>query len=251
MARGGDDRLRLEIAGPRVTPKTVPTLEALELARSYLDLLKRIADESSPVELRFEGIAVESGSAVLAFTASSPESARDAARQAGAYVRGGEMPPPGLVEPVRRVRAAVLHFPSDFTTSVRIAKWRRRLEVAEAPDEGLRASVVTLRAVAIRVGGARPAVRFRSGSEENDFTLRVADEDTARKFGGLLYREVEISATVFRDTEGEIVQGTVEQFEPVTDGDSVAAWREWYRANCREWPSVDDAERDLASGRTH
>lgn len=251
MPRGGDDKLRLEIAGPRVSPKTVPTLEALELARAYLDLLRRIADESSPVELKFEGIAVETGSAVLAFTTNSPETAKDAAQQAGVYLRAGEMPPPGLVDPVRRVRAAVLKLPTEFTTSVRVGKWRRHLEVVETAHEGLRGAVVTLRAVPVRVGGARPAVRFRSGSEENDFTLRVADEDAARTFGGLLYREVEIVATVFRDSEGEIVQGTVDHFEAVADGDSVSAWRAWYRENCKEWPSLEDADEALRSGREH
>jgi hypothetical protein len=251
MPRGGDDRLRLEIAGPRVSPKTVPTLEALELARAYLDLLQRIAEESAPARLKFEGIAVETGSAVLAFNTNSPEAARDAAQQAGVYLRAIEMPPPGLIDPVRRVRTAVLRLPTDFTTSVCVGKWRRHLEVVESPHEGLRGAVVTLRAVPVRVGGARPAVRFRSASEESDFTLRVADEETARRFGGLLYREVEIVATVFRDGEGEIVQGTVDQFEAVAEGDSVAAWRSWYRANCKEWPSLDAADHDVRSGRDH
>lgn len=251
MPHGTDDKLRLEIAGPRVSPKTVPTIEALELARAYLELLRRVADESSPIELKFEGIAVEKGSAVLAFATNSVETARDAAQQAGVYLRSIEMPPPGLVDHVRRVRSAVLRFPKEFTTSVRVGKWRRHLEVVESAPEGLRGSVVTLRAVPVRVGGARPAVRFRSGSEESDFTLRVADEDTARTFGGLLYREVEIVATVFRDSEGEIVQGMIDQFEPMSDGDSVAAWRAWYQANCKDWPSLDDADLDLRAGREH
>jgi hypothetical protein len=136
MPRGVDDKLRLEIAGPRVSPKTVPTLEALELARAYLDLLRRISEESSPVALTFEGITVETGSAVLAFTTNSADTAKDAAQQAGVYLRAAEMPPPGLADPVRRVRAAVLKLPTEFTTSVRVGKWRRHLEMpCSAPHE--------------------------------------------------------------------------------------------------------------------
>jgi hypothetical protein len=93
--------------------------------------------------------------------------------------------------------------------------------------------LVTLRAIAVRAGGATPVVRFHS-DRENDFSLST-DIDMARALGGHLHREVEIEAEISRNDLGVISGGRVLAFEPVESTDPIEAWDRWFEQSAGEW----------------
>ncbi len=110
-------------------------------------------------------------------------------------------------------------------------------------------SIVVLRATPIKVGGRHPSIRFSSDFEDKEFSLSIK-EDNARKIGAFLYKEVEIEATVTRNTDGTIKEGELTSFTPVEEGNPIAAWENWYEKCGQHFSSIEEAQQALRDSRS-
>jgi uncharacterized membrane protein YgcG len=108
-------------------------------------------------------------------------------------------------------------------------------------------SSLSLRASLVCVGGAKPAARFESHSEDRPFTLNLSIK-FAQEIGRYLYRDLDIVARVHRDADGVIEYGQLQEFIPVTNDDATANWRDWYRDYASEWDKAKDIEAALGRG---
>lgn len=220
-----DRYLVLEIDGPGVSPETADAPYVLELAAAFFQLVKANANESGEIRLTDLRI-VDKCLAVLALP-DNLEFAKMCAEDALRQIAEGE-PPRGGGEYVTRARNAIKYMPSDHRAKVWVGSWRRDVVVEPNVIPEPLDAVLAIRATPIRVGGSRPAVRFRSDLEE-DFTLTTS-KTIACDIGKYLYKEIDIDAVVHRDSDGLIINGKLTSFEPVVTGDPRAAWIEWYRS---------------------
>lgn len=216
----------LEIDGPDVSPQTLEAPAFLELAAAFFQLLIANADDDGERLSLTDVRIIDKCVAVIA----RPDRfdvahmcVTDALRQ----ISGGDPPKGGAVF-VERTRVAVRRLAPELHAKVLLGTLHLDIVVdADAATEPLD-SILSIRATPIRIGGRRPAVRFRSDIEE-DFTLD-ATQDVARAVGAHLYREVDIDAMVRRAADGSILSGRLTSFEPVATGDPRPAWRAWFRS---------------------
>jgi hypothetical protein len=243
----GDDKLLLEIDGPDVHPYKVDVRAALALAHRYVDLVVALADEDA-AELQFTGLQVLDKCVAFELASNEPDLARREAKRANRCVAGAESVPPGALTATRELRTALRRLPPTHVVHLKVGTFREEVKLAAASPILSAEAQVSLRAVPLRAGGTTPAVRFESKSEERPFTLEVSKE-LARMVGRFLYSEIDIVALVKRDEEGLIESGRLVSFEPVTDDDATAAWRDWYAHNASEWDTVKDVEGELGRDR--
>ena len=220
-----DQYLALEIDGPEVSPETADVPAVLELASAFFQLVKANANEIGEIKLTNLQI-VDKCLAIIALP-DNLELARNCAEEAVRQIAGSD-PPRGGGEYVTRARNAIKHMPSDHHARVLAGPWHRDVTIEQSPIPEPLDSVLAIRAVPIRVGGSRPAVRFRSEIED-EFTLATT-QTVAREIGQHLYREVDIDAIVRRDADGTIIGGKLISFDSVMDEDPRAAWSEWFQS---------------------
>lgn len=239
-----EDEIELVIEGPGIKPGTIDPFLALDLARAYLDLLRKIAEEAND-DLGLLGLETRRGSFVLAARSRNPQLARTCAHRASRLVDLSIEAPPPLHAKVEKLRGVLLKFPAGVTAQSRVAgATEPLLTVATATDPGVPESV-DLRALVIGAWGQdQPFAEFASPSEERPFTLRVSKSEAAA-LGRNLYGAVDLCATVTRDERGNIQRGKLDEFTPVEEGDSLASWQEWFRSAGAGWSDVTDIEGDL------
>ncbi len=242
-----DDWIALEIDGADVSPEQMDVRAALAVAHRYVDLVLALAEDEA-ADLAFTGLRVLDKCVSFAFKANEPDLARREAKRAIRCVTGEEQPPKGAVVANRELRAALQALPPTQMARVIAGRFRKELKPASLPRAEAARARIALRATPVRVGGARPAVRFESKSEERPFTLDV-DRDRAPLVGRFLYSDVDIEALVARDDEGFIESGTLVEFVPVTADDATTAWRDWYARHASEWDVIADVEGGLGRDR--
>lgn len=242
-----EDWILLEIDGSGVNPEQMDVRAALSLAHRYVDLVVALADDHA-AELAFTGLQILDKCVAFAFKANEPDLARREAKRAVRCVTGQEQPPKGAIVANRELRTALHALPPTQVARIISGTFRQELRQASPPQAESAFARISLRATPVRVGGARPAVRFESKSEDRPFTLDV-DREGAPLIGRFLYAQVDIEARVARDEEGFIESGTLIRFEPVTADDATTAWRDWYAHHASEWDSIADVEVELGRGR--
>lgn len=249
----GAKGLLFELDGDGVDTKTVNALLLLNLATSFFRLIVKLA-ETDKLGLTLNGLKVVSKCVAIATTPSDDDSARICSARAKRLISGSEVVPSGCETIVGELRSGIRSIPSGIRASVRLNGKPDRLTVPVALDAQSPWETIELRAVPMKVGGQGPTVELHSESESEPFTIKTGAEpsvalDNARRFGSLLRTEVDIAAIVCRDANGHITQGHITDLYEVHAGDPVAAWREWYAAECL-W--IDD-EQDVgaALGRHH
>jgi hypothetical protein len=221
-----DQYVILEIDGPGVSPETLDAAALLEFAAAFFQLVQVNASENGGLTLTDVRI-IDKCAAVLA-RPDRLELAKDSAEEAVRQIAGfGDIPKGGTAY-VERARASVRLMPKEQRAKVLVGAWHRDVVAqTDMPPEPLDA-ILSVRATPIRIGGSRPAVRFRSDLEA-DFTLSTTQE-IARRIGAYLYREVDIEGVVHRAADGTIADGRLNSFEPVSTSDPRPAWREWFRS---------------------
>lgn len=263
----------VEIDGPDVSPGTIDAVVALELASAYFALLRHSA-EANGEALRLEGIRVIDKCAAVAVDVrikdlvkvlvggASDPSAPDEARIKGqpdpgapdeatrivsllgeldGYARG-EPAPGGGEQYAKRLRTARNRLPEGYSAKViagplESPRWERPLETTE--PEGLDVDeTVDLRVRVIGVGGDQPRARFASDSEPTPFALAVKRE-IAKELGRHLYDEIDVTAIVRRDPDGQIRKGRLLEFFPLSDEAPGPAWIQWARENVIAWGDED------------
>ena len=211
MTRKGEpldpQHVLLELDGPGVSPQSVDAPAFLRLASAFFRLLKGNATASQR-QLSLSSLEVIDKCVALSVGSDNPEGARVCAVEALRQI-GGEDPPRGLQQLAEEARASVRELPEGQRAKVIIGPWSHAVPAPPPAPASPLDSLLSIRAVPLRAGGKRPAVRFMSQFEE-DFTLFVT-EDQARTLGSLLYNEVEIEAVISRDPAGRIVEVAAEQ----------------------------------------
>lgn len=238
----------LELDGPGVSPETVDAPLLFELAAAFFLLLQGNAeDAATPITLR--GVHIIDKCLRLAVPVEHLEQARQFAEDAMRQMVGEQDPPRGLGLVADRGRSALGKLQPDQTAKIVVGKWERPLALPKQDDVILpNDSILSVRAVPVRVGGAKPLIRFKSMLEDEPFTL-TATEEQARKLGALLYKEVDIDALISRAADGTIDGGKLVSFEPVIDGDPRPAWREWFKSvGGEEWRPDAEEEDDDTDG---
>ena len=229
----------LELDGSGVSPSTVDAPSFLRLAAAFFRLLKANADTSER-PLSLNGVSIIDKCAAVAARADDPEIAQFFAAAALRQI-GGEEPPHGLQQLAEEARASVRGIGIGQRAKVIIGPWAKDVPTPPPEPESPLDALLSIRAVPIRAGGKRPAVRFASPFED-DFTLAVTEEQ-ARELGGMLYREVEIEALVSRDSQGRVERGELRSYSLVTDGDPRPAWKEWFKnVGGSDWDQIEDLD---------
>jgi hypothetical protein len=248
MVPPGDstDDLLVEIKGEKdgdVTPETVDALTFLQLASGYVEYMHALAKIDGE-DLGFKGIEIRRGSARVATKPTSLDSAREYADRTANCVEGIEPPPPTMERRTQALGAVFRALLPGQSAGVRISKWSRMVRLPEVKPPELYWESTSLRVTPIRAGGIEPRVRFESVGEPAAFSLR-ADPETARQLGGLLYREVEITASILRGDDGRIRTGRIETVDIVSDDDPITAWTAWLKRAAPRWDEVSDIEAEL------
>ncbi|OGQ25626.1 MAG: hypothetical protein A2138_22530 [Deltaproteobacteria bacterium RBG_16_71_12] len=236
-----------KIAGPDLEPGNVDLLPTLALASAYFALLARVAAHNGS-HLDFTGFDVRKGSLALATNTTAPDVAKASAAMAGTFLKSGVVPRRSGLRPlVDHVRDAQRAFSTDESVTLCINSWTQPVLSAETTASGPEAlaSAESLRCEVVRIGGERPRVRLISRSEGRAFSLSLG-RDLAEQLAAYLYREVDVEMTVRRNTEGNIIDGSVRAFEPIDEkGEPLDALRGWFAPHKPYWDSVEDVENDL------
>jgi hypothetical protein len=245
-----DRTVMFEIDGPGVSPATLDSVQALELVGAYLHLLRSVAREHG-TELEFRGVKIVDKCAAVAVQVDVPLTlVRRAVVDANHYIVDHDSTNRSVDTLTQRVRQSLRRLPETQCAKVIVGKWRRLLrestDIAQNPSAE---EVTSLRGRILRVGGLKPTVRIHSQSEVSDFSLRLMDEDVARSLARYLYAEIDFTARVYRDDDGAIESGELEEFWPLTDDDPVGAWRRWFSENAKPWNDVIDVEAEIRRGR--
>lgn len=242
------DEIELVIDGAGVSPDTIDPFQALDLCRSYLELLRKIGQEGEE-ELPLVGFEVREHSFGAATRTSNPEAAKHYVHRAARLVADVDPPSPTLDGAVRKFRTALGHLPVHWHARTEVAGETVPL-VAVAPDQGeMIRETIDIRARLTGAWGMKKHVaEFVARAEERPFTLRVELADVKR-LAAHLFEEVDLFATVVRDGKGHIHTGELEDFTPVQDGDALAAWREWFKSAGAGWEDVEDIEKELGRDR--
>jgi hypothetical protein len=214
-------RLLVEIDGQDVRPDNLDAAAALTIAAAYVRLVSEIAEDDG-VELKFTALEIVDKCVAFSLLPNEPDVALHAAKKAIRYVSGVEQPSKGTITSTRAVREALRQLPPQQTARVIAGPWRADLSSSAGEVAAPAQETLSLRAVPLRVGGTRPAVRFESASEEKAFTLYVTKEQ-ARAVGPHLYRPCDIVALVRRDEDGHVDHGELLEFAGVTDDDPTTA----------------------------
>lgn len=220
-----DQCLVLEIDGPGVHPETADVPAVLELASAFFQLVVANADEVGGIKLT--NIQIQAKCLAIAALPDRLGVAKTCAQHAIIQIAGGEAPK-GCGKYVERMRAAIIRLPTNHSVKVLAGPWRGSVVAEKLRPEEPISETISIRAIPIRIGGNRPAVRFHCESED-EFTL-TATQQKAREIGPYLYREIDIEALVQRDADGAIVGGQLVSFEPLSESDPRPAWREWFRS---------------------
>lgn len=109
-----------------------------------------------------------------------------------------------------------------------IGPWKKKLTVGDSVERPWPGARVSMRVFVERVGGAEPSVRVRARGERQPFQIRVTAEQ-AREFGALLYRQVDIVATLWRDENGQVTEAVLRELHSLDDSRSPKAWFDWLR----------------------
>jgi hypothetical protein len=125
-----------------------------------------------------------------------------------------------------------------------VGPWKAPIATTTPQRASLPHELLELRAIPVRVGGARRSVRFDSESEADSFTLD-ATEDQCRRVGAHLYKELDITAGVRRGADGKIEGGKLDDFICVDARDGGASWREWFRESAEDWSRATDVVGEL------
>lgn len=229
-----DRRVVLELDGPGVFPETVDAALVLELAAAFFALVQGNAvEDAAPIALR--GIEILDKCVAIAVPVDAIELVLPYTEAARLQLIGEQEPPRGLTTIAERGRSALRRLPEDHTAKIITGTWTRALSLPKPRDVQPLDSILSIRAVPLRIGGINPLARFRSEFEPEPFTLSVT-ESLARKLGPYLYKEVDIEAKVGRSADGTIERGRLEEFEPVEGGDPRPAWRAWFESvGGNEW----------------
>jgi hypothetical protein len=239
------DELEMVLEGPNQDPSTADPVTTLDLARSYFDLLKRIAADHGQ-ELDLHGLQIRKGSMVLASRPTRPDLALQLMTDASRYIGGALPPPPRLLKLVEQVRDKVVQLPASVVVTTRFGGEVRPL-IAHLQEPQLPPrETVELRATVVSVGGAGvPHARFKSRSEKRPFSLRT-DFEVAQMLGRFLYTPIDLTAVVQRDERGFIHGGVLESFAAVDmNADQVKVWRDWFREAGGDWNDIEDVEEEL------
>jgi hypothetical protein len=210
--------------GDPLTPRSADPTQVLPFAAAYLESLQAMAADDDE-QLAVKGIELRKGSVEFAFGVDNLTRIQHLARQVARAMPLADAPPP-----IRRLRATVARFPEGINAEVRIGAWKDAVTSSDLIERQPLRELATFRGELLRVGGVRPAVRFRS--DERNFSLEASKEQL-RQLGKHLYHQVE--AEVERDELGNIVGGRVLEFAIVTEGNALNAWQQWFNENAGDW----------------
>lgn len=236
-----DNAIKIEIDGPGVSPLTVDAPLALEIAAALLGFVQRVAADRD-VPLKIRGLSIEDKCAAVVAHVDQIVAAREIAREALNYVRGGADPPRGTAEYVARMRSAIRRLPEDQHAAVLLGEWKREITMGPDPLPPGPWARIAHRARLLRIGGQRPMARFES-KYDGEFSLSVTAE-AARKLGSYLYRPLDIEARVLRDSTGDIERGELLVWHQISDEDPADTMREWFRENAITADEYDKRGRD-------
>lgn len=232
-AKEGKPReLILRVAGTRgagggpLNPSTADAMQVLPFAAAYLESLQAMAADDDE-QLEVTGIELRPGSVEFAFGVDNLTRVQQLARQVARTMTVPDAPPP-----IKRLRANIARFPEGIHAEVRVGAWKESVLSTELIETQPLRELTEFRGELLRVGGVRPAVRFRS--DERDFSLE-ASKDQLRQLGKHLYHQIEVEAEVERDELGNIVGGRVLTYAVVVEGNALNAWQQWFDENAGDW----------------
>ena len=223
-------------------PADAPSTDLLELAAAFLKLTVKVAKQQGR-ELDFRGLRVLDKCVAIAVVPSDLLVAQQAAGTSLAMIEGTQRWPTVGAKPVQRVRRARSSLPGKVL--IRAGSWKEAMTPLAA-QQVQHTSLETMRVIPVRAGGKRPALRFKSVLDQEDFTLR-ASEELARAVGALLYRHIDIDAEVVRNGAGEIDSGKLLAYYELASDDA-AVWRTWFSDHASSWDEVEDIEAELEDG---
>lgn len=245
--------VKFKLDGREVTPQTVDLRALLDLAGAYFRLVAGVAKHQGAPGVDLVGIEVAGGSCLLNSVADEADvlNLRSAAGMSASYL-GGTADIPRAVGPlVRAMAEAQRAFSADESADFFVGEQSFPVMSRDVPllgeDVGaLVSSSESLRCEVKRVGGEHgPNVRLTSRSEARAFTLSV-NKAQAVELGKWLYRDVDVEMTVRRTLAGNIVGGTLNDFQKLEhDADPLAAMNEWFAPQKSYWESVGDIESEL------
>jgi hypothetical protein len=236
--RRPDEEFTLELVGPGAEPDTVRSADYLAFVAAYFELLERMSeDDDNP--LRFQGVAIENKCIAVRALPNDKESAKRVADISAAYLHG-VTPPNGLKSLVNSVRQRFREFGPDYAAKVMIGTWEKPLIVPGEDGEARPpASIETIRATVLRVGGVTPRVRAKARFDREVFSIDLT-KDQAQALAPCLYADIDMTVRIQRTVEGVIAFGQLLEFTPVTDEDPSKAMQEWFRPHAEFWDKVTD-----------
>lgn len=254
------DIINIVFAGEGVTPETLDASRALDVALKYVRALETIAafewgTKEAPFIATFVGVKGGSASYEMAYTdndKSTTEEAEKCWRISTENLNNYAMNPQVARKQIRSkledLNKAVRNLPENVNANVRFrgSEWSMST-IAKQPEPQTSTATSTFRGRIIRVGGkTRPRVQV-SYMGDNAMLSADASIETSRIAGNLLYKSVDITATLTRSLvppNYPVVAGKILNVREVPNIDAIQAFDKWYEDIGRPLRQYDEDELD-------
>lgn len=239
-----DDKIRIEVDGPGVSPQNVEPLSVLNLGRAFFVLLHKLAEERD-VPLKFFGLTVEDKCMALAVRTSDPSAAALLTAEAPRLLALEDIPTKNIQASLNALRDAIGQLPSGYRVKAMVRRQDFDLQPKRTSAWVPPRATAQLRCRLAFLGGINKySAQFTSVSEDRTFTLDVTEED-ALHLRPYLFELVDVDAVIQRNAQGLIARGILKGFRPVASGNAAKEWRKWFRPIDDEWAKVADLDAEL------
>lgn len=241
--------LSWKVGGAGAEPARLNVLSTLGAATAYLELLQGVAGLRRE-KLLVTGLRIDNDILIFELQVDEPAVARAASSDAQEYLDGRRLAPRGIKSYIDEVHRTLGRLPSNQTVRVSVADFEAEVARHGTEQHVPRPEIIELRVVVIRVGGHPPRVAVVN-DVEGAFTLTLSQAQAA-SIAHWLYREIDLSAEVSRDEDGQIVEGTVLELFELDDAEGQVeadVWRRWFSDAGAGWDDVDDIELELDRSR--
>lgn len=237
--------LVIRFDGDDVRPESLSTVQALGFVAAYLDLVVGVTSTAQVEVLNLHGLEIVPKCAEIRIETDAIGIAMQSALIANELIEGRRAPEHGWRGPTENARQRLRELPAFYRCSTLVGEIEHQLVAPAELEKIERWEVTTMRATPIKVGGKLPKVQFAADEFESSGFSVDASKEQAQQLGARLYEEFEVELELARNSLGLIRAGKILKVTPVSDGEPLDEWKNWFSKAGQGWDDVEDVEGEL------